>query len=327
MTGARLQASQPIVFEDGTMQYHFRDFQNRVDLIIESSGTTAEWGGLTGDLDDQDDLVAALSGKSDTSHNHPASDIVSGTLANARISEGSVTQHQAALSITESQISDLGAYITDAPADSSTYGRNNNVWVVVSGAGGPVTSVAIAGTDGIEVDSGSPVTSSGTIQLGVDATTMRTTLNVEDGSTADQTNAEIETAYNAQVAVVSQVDAEAGTATVAERWTPERVAQAIAALAGGSAYTPPAVSDESATTYTMLVGDANKAKRLTGASPAITIPTGTYAVNDELIIRQAGTGTLVLTTTGLTINGAVPTWAQNIEVKFRYVATDTWDVV
>lgn len=38
--------------------------------------------------------------------------IGSGTFANARISESSVTQHEAALSITESQISDLGSYLT-----------------------------------------------------------------------------------------------------------------------------------------------------------------------------------------------------------------------
>lgn len=40
-----------------------------------------------------------------------ASDIASGTFADARISESSVTQHQAALSITESQISDFGSYL------------------------------------------------------------------------------------------------------------------------------------------------------------------------------------------------------------------------
>jgi hypothetical protein len=32
-----------------------------------------------------------------------------------------------------------------------------------------VTSVAISGSDGIQVDSGSPITTSGTIALGVDA--------------------------------------------------------------------------------------------------------------------------------------------------------------
>ena len=45
-------------------------------------------------------------------HTHAASDVTSGTFADARISESSVTQHQAALSITESQISDLGTYLT-----------------------------------------------------------------------------------------------------------------------------------------------------------------------------------------------------------------------
>ena len=58
---------------------------------------------------------------------------------------------------------------------------------------------------------------------------------VEASATADQTNAEIETAYNAQVPVVSQAVAEAGTATTVSRWTPQRVSQAIAALAGGGA--------------------------------------------------------------------------------------------
>ena len=47
-------------------------------------------------------------------HSHSTSDITSGTFADARIAESNVTQHQAALSITESQISDLGTYATVA---------------------------------------------------------------------------------------------------------------------------------------------------------------------------------------------------------------------
>lgn len=92
-------------------------------------------------------------------------------------------------------------------------------------------------------------------------------------------------------------------------------------------YTPPVVANNASTLYTMVAGDANQANRFTGASPAITIPTGTFAVGDELPIRQAGTGTLVLTTTSLTINGTIPGWAQHVEVRFRYVATDEWDVI
>lgn len=55
------------------------------------------------------------------------------------------------------------------------------------GGGGSVTSVAVSGSDGIEVDSGSPITSSGTVALGVDASSLRTHINVEDG--ADVTDA------------------------------------------------------------------------------------------------------------------------------------------
>lgn len=57
-----------------------------------------------------------------------------------------------------------------------------------TGAGaGTVTSVAVTGSDGIQVDSGSPITSSGTIALGLDKTTTLAFLNVEDG--ADVTDA------------------------------------------------------------------------------------------------------------------------------------------
>lgn len=84
-----------------------------------------------------------------------------------------------------------------------------------------------------------------------------------------------------------------------------------------------------ATTYTPTLADANKVLRFTAASPEVTIPTNAsvaYPVNTILTIRQAGTGTLSLVTTGLTINGTVPSWAQHVEVQFRKVGTDEWDV-
>ena len=59
------------------------------------------------------------------------------------------------------------------------------------------------------------------------AATARSVLGIEAGATADQTDAEIETAYNNQVAQVSQAEAEAGSVTSDRRWTPQRVKQAI----------------------------------------------------------------------------------------------------
>jgi hypothetical protein len=58
--------------------------------------------------------------------------------------------------------------------------------VTVNGGLGTVTSVAVAGTDGIEVDSGSPITSSGTITLGVNKGTMKTFLDLAGTNTGDQ---------------------------------------------------------------------------------------------------------------------------------------------
>lgn len=52
--------------------------------------------------------------------NLATSKITSGTFADARIAASSVTQHQASLSVTESQISDLGSYITASSTDTLT---------------------------------------------------------------------------------------------------------------------------------------------------------------------------------------------------------------
>lgn len=127
------------------------------------------------------------------------------------ITESSVTQHQAALTITESQITDLQSYLTAETNDLSTavtgtlgvanggtgltaIGTANQVLAVNAGGtalefqtlatGGTVTSVAVSGSDGIEVDSGSPITTSGTIALGINATNLSTHLGL--GSLATQ---------------------------------------------------------------------------------------------------------------------------------------------
>tara|TARA_Y100001970_G_scaffold256083_2_gene333430 strand:+ start:2578 stop:3390 length:813 start_codon:yes stop_codon:yes gene_type:complete len=58
----------------------------------------------------------------------------------------------------------------------------------------PVQSVGINGTDGIEIDSGSPISSgSGSIQLGINASVLRTHINVADGATVAPTSAEVRT--------------------------------------------------------------------------------------------------------------------------------------
>lgn len=65
-------------------------------------------------------------------------------------------------------------------------GSGGAAWEAVAGSG-TVTSVAVSGSDGIEVDSGSPITGAGTIALGVNKTSLLSHINVEDG--ADVTDA------------------------------------------------------------------------------------------------------------------------------------------
>jgi hypothetical protein len=120
------------------------------------------------------------------------------------------------------------------------------------------------------------------------------TVNAEAGATADQTDAEIETAYNNQVAQVSQAEAEAGTVTADRRWTPQRVSQAIAALGAAGGVASPnmmVVRDEkadttgggnsSATTVHTRTLNTVAFNNIDGASLAsnqITLPAGTYYV-------------------------------------------------
>lgn len=59
-----------------------------------------------------------------------------------------------------------GKLIYDTSSDTLKFYNGSN-WLELGTSGGSVTSVAIAGTDGIDVDSGSPITGAGTITLGL----------------------------------------------------------------------------------------------------------------------------------------------------------------
>ena len=72
-------------------------------------------------------------------HGHAPGDISGGTFADGLIAQTSVTQHQAALSITESQISDLGSYLTAASTDTLT-----NKSFDANGTGNAITNIDLS---------------------------------------------------------------------------------------------------------------------------------------------------------------------------------------
>lgn len=89
----------------------------------------------------------------------------------------------------DAQLTSLAAlsYTGNAGKVVAVNGAENNFELITVGGTGTVTSVAISGTDGIEVDSGSPITGAGTIQLGVNAATMKTTLDLSGTNSGDVT--------------------------------------------------------------------------------------------------------------------------------------------
>jgi hypothetical protein len=75
------------------LKYNGTNWINDTD----ATGGSPTWGSITGTLSSQADLQTALNGKANTSHTHAATDVTSGTFADARIAQSNVTQHQAAL--------------------------------------------------------------------------------------------------------------------------------------------------------------------------------------------------------------------------------------
>ena len=102
-------------------------------------------------------------GLASSSHTHAASDVTSGTFADARISQSSVTQHEAALTITESQISDLGNYSTvghtHVIADITDFTDNSTNWNTAHGWGDHSTQGYLTSVSFSDIQAGSVLTS------------------------------------------------------------------------------------------------------------------------------------------------------------------------
>lgn len=145
-----------ILTDTATIDFTYNDGANTITADVIPSGiTVTDLSGVTtvaGSLLDDTSVgamrttlglgTAATSNTGDfaaASHTHGAADIVSGTLADARIAQSSVTQHQAALTITESQISDLGSYITASSTNTLT-----NKTFDANGTGNSITNIEVA---------------------------------------------------------------------------------------------------------------------------------------------------------------------------------------
>jgi len=100
------------------------DLNGKEPTFSKNTAFNKDFGSAAGDVCQGNDSRLS-DARTPTAHNHSASDITSGTFADGRIAASNVTQHQTSLTITESQISDLGSYETTLNADQKrkiTYG-------------------------------------------------------------------------------------------------------------------------------------------------------------------------------------------------------------
>lgn len=159
------------------------------------------------------------------------------------------------------------------------------------------------------------ITVTGTVDgrnIGTDGTKLD---GIESNSTADQTNAEIETAYNAQVAIVPLAEAQAGTATTRRGWTASRVKSAIDALGGSGGLLPANnlsdvanavtsfsnIKQAATASATGVVELATNAETLTGTDTT----RATTPSNITAKLKSPGDGV---------IGGTTPAWA-----SFKYI--------
>ena len=182
-----------VTYQDGTNDV---DFVVDNDLSNYDNSTSGFLTGITGEpLSDLSDVTIttiasgeilkwngsawinntlAEAGISAVGHTHATTDITSGTFADARIAESNVTQHQAALSITESQISDLGTYLENGDhwtlSGTNLYYTGGNVGI---GTSSPVVQtwrtgnvVTISGNTSGQLELDSSRTDSDNVPLG-----------------------------------------------------------------------------------------------------------------------------------------------------------------
>ena len=325
-------SSQVLMTSDasGTLDWHTLAVG---DITGVTAGTNLTGGGTSGTVTlNLDTTITGLSAVTSTAFTGALTGNASTATAleTARTINGVSFDGTSSITFPVENLSNVKDVMSPSNGQVLTWNSSSSEWENDTPAGtGTVTSVALSGTDGIDVDSGSPITTSGTIQLGLS--------NVPNSSLANSTvayggvslalgNADTTPAFDLTDATNYPTSSLTGTITNAQlagsianaKLVNDSVSYGGVSVDLGASDATPAFDLSDATAYTgdsslVTTGSVTSGTWSTGAVIAgATMTLGSDAEGD--VYYRNGSGVLTRLGAGtdadvLTLASGVPSWA------------------
>ena len=325
-------SSQVLMTSDasGTLDWHTLAVG---DITGVTAGTNLTGGGTSGTVTlDLDTTITGLSAVTSTAFTGALTGNASTATAleTARTINGVSFDGTGSISFPVDDLSNVKDSMSPSNGQVLTWNSSSSEWENDTPPGtGTVTSVAISGTDGVEVDSGSPITGSGTIQLGLSNVPNSSLANssvVYGGVGLNLGQSDSTPAFDLTDATNYPTSSLTGTITNAQlagsianaKLANSSVSYGGVSVALGASDSTPAFDLSDATAYTgdsslVTTGSVTSGTWSTGAVIAgATMTLGSDAEGD--VYYRNGSGVLTRLAAGsdtevLTLASGVPSWA------------------